>query len=683
MTRWRAASLIAVHLLIALHFLHWKLFGRTLAPVEPSEMFDTLHLGVITVGFLFMAGLVLATSIAGRFFCSWGCHILALQDLCAWILKTLKIPTKPVRSRALLWVPPLAVLYLFVWPQLKRLIEGESLPTLRVVTDADGWTSFTTSDLLRSFPGPGMTLLTFAICGFIVVYFLGSRSFCSYACPYGAIFAAAERLAPFRIIAGPGECSECGLCISSCKSSVRVIEEVRQFGTVMDSNCMKDLDCISVCPTDALRYAATKPPLFRSWRGPRGLTKHYDFSLGEDLLMAGVFVAVLPVIRGLYDAISFLLALAISALLAYFSVVTVRLIRRERVTVSNLMLKTGGRLTASGRLFAASAALLAVFVCHSGFVRYHILAGELALGSVAPLAKPSEIGLDLNEGLQGAISSQSAMTSALATSLHHFEQAGRWGLVRPRGLTQRLAILYLRTGSLTNARNQLHSLLADNADDQESRLLLAQAWLLDGRSELARQQLESVIASASRRRSGTELNARDRRVLASAHCQLADVETRSGDRAESLHQFDAAIEIDPQNADAHLGRGAMLAAAGQLEDAATSFRSSVDLNPDSAAAHNNLATVLVRLDRPAEALEHYERSLALMPNNPLASCNVGLLLAKANRLDEAEQAFVRALSQQPDFAPALEGLAEVRRRLLQTGQPTPVPADDSRLNEKP
>src|SRR5262249_20010708 len=134
MTRWRAMSLIAVHLLIGVHILQWKLYGRTLAPVEPSEMFDTLHLGIITVGFLFMAGAVLATSVAGRFFCGWGCHILALQDLCAWILTKLKIPTKPIRSRTLLWVPPLAALYLFVWPQVSRLIAGQSIPTLRIIS---------------------------------------------------------------------------------------------------------------------------------------------------------------------------------------------------------------------------------------------------------------------------------------------------------------------------------------------------------------------------------------------------------------------------------------------------------------------------------------------------------------------------------------------------------------------
>ncbi|MGD9636837.1 MAG: 4Fe-4S binding protein, partial [Pirellulales bacterium] len=368
MSRWRAASLLAVYVLIGLHLLHWKLYGRTLAPVEPSETFDTLHLGIITVGFLFMLGAVLATSVAGRFFCGWGCHILALQDLCAWILRSLKIPTRPIRSRTLLWVPPLAALYLFVWPQVQRLLAGESLPALQVVTDPDGWTSFTTTDLLRSFPGVGMTLFTFAICGFVMIYFLGSRSFCNYACPYGAIFAAAEQVAPLRIVAGPGECSQCGLCIANCKSSVRVIEEVKQFGAVIDVNCMKDLDCVSVCPTGALRYGATRPPLFFGQAASRKLKKPYDFSLGEDLFMGGVFVVVLPILRGLYDAIAFLLALALAAIISYFAVIALRLLRNSSVSIGQLVLKHADHLTLPGRVFAAGSAVLLMFLVQSGFV---------------------------------------------------------------------------------------------------------------------------------------------------------------------------------------------------------------------------------------------------------------------------------------------------------------------------
>ena len=352
-----------------------------------------------------------------------------VQDLCGWILRRLNIPNRPIRSRTLIWAPPLAAFYLFVWPQLKRLIAGQPLPALRIITDPDGWTSFTTTDLLRSFPGLGMTLFTFAICGFVLVYFLGSRSFCSYACPYGAIFAAAEQLSPLRIVAGPGECSHCGLCISSCKSSVRVIEEVQKFGAVVDVNCMKDLDCVSVCPTNALRYGATQPPMFRGQIASRKRKKPYDFSLGEDWLMAGVFVVVLPIVRDLYDAIAFLLALALSALLGYLAVVTLRLWRRPELAVANLVLKRAGHLTLPGRVFAAASFLILLFVLQSAYVRYHVLCGELAMAKVNSARVPGQFFLELDPGLVSDVPSSTASSASCA--MYHFQQASEWGLVTP------------------------------------------------------------------------------------------------------------------------------------------------------------------------------------------------------------------------------------------------------------
>jgi tetratricopeptide (TPR) repeat protein/polyferredoxin len=666
MTRWRAASLIGVHLLIGLHFAHWIIAGRTLAPVEPSEMFDTLHLGIITVGFLFMAGLVLATSVAGRFFCSWGCHILALQDLSAWILKKLGIRTRPIRSRVLLWVPPLAVFYLFVWPQLQRWLRGQAQPSLHVVTDPDGWTSFVTTDLLRSFPGLGMTLFTFAICGFAIVYFLGSRSFCSYACPYGAIFAAAERLAPLRIIAGPGECSQCGLCVASCPSSIRVVDEVQQFGTVMSSNCMKDLDCVSVCPTDALVYGLTKPPLFRSWLTPRSLKKQYDFSLGEDLLLAGVFVATLPVIRGLYDAISFLLAMAITALLAYFAVIATRMLRHPQVELRNFQLKTAGRLTFWGRGFAVLACLLGLLVVHSGFIRYHTYAGEQSLASMQTLIGFSTQAHKVSDRAPSVTDYPAALAQVTSNARFHLEQAYQWGLYRPSSLRRQLAAVYQQSGLLAQARIQLHALLAQDPLDLETRHHLGRLWLQDGRLNLAKQQFQQVLASANASRGSPAKSQRARTLLGSAHFYLGDVEARKGNQEAATQQFELAVHDNPQHAEAHLALGAMQAAAGRLKAAEASFETSVQLLPESAAAHNNLGAILVRLRREQEALEHYRLSLELMPDNPLAYYNVGLLLANLGELDQAEETFQRALSLHPGYAAAHQGLALVWQ---QRGQP--------------
>jgi len=665
MARWRAASLIGVHVLFGLHYAHWKIAGRTLAPVEPSEMFHTLHLGIITVGFLFMAGLVVATSVAGRFFCGWGCHLLALQDLCAWILRKFGIRAKPIRSRTLLWVPLLTAIYLFVWPQVLRLLQGKMMAPLHVVTDSDGWTSFTTTDLLRSFPGLGMTLFTFAICGFAIVYFLGSRSFCSYACPYGAMFSGAERLAPLRIIAGSGECSQCGLCTASCRSNIRVIEEVRQFGTVMSSNCMKDLDCVSVCPTDALKFGLTKPPLFRSWRMPRSLKKKYDFSLGEDFLMAGVFAATLPVVRGLYDAISFLLALAISALLAYFAVLSVRLVRHQRVQLSNLQLKVADQLTTKGRVFAVLASLLGLFMLHSTFIRYHAYAGQRAFAEIQAIEESAAEAID-GSNADDALDTETPTLQARSTALYHLEQAYRWGLFRSTRLRRELAALYQQEGSLNKAYTQLCVLLAQDPSNQKNRIQLGQLYLKANDLDRAKQQFQQVLASMGDSLDSVNESHRDQLLQGTVCFFLGDAEARGGNHSAAMQQFELAVRYNPKNAQAYLALGAMQAAAGHLEQASISFKASAQLRPDSAAAHNNLGAILVRLKQEAEALHHYRQSLALMPDNPLAHYNVGLLLTNQGKLDEAEETFKRALALQPKYAAAHVGLALICQR---RGQP--------------
>jgi polyferredoxin len=213
-SRWRALTLSTVYLLFGLHMAHWYLNGTSLAPLELNEVMYTLELGIVTAGFLFMGVALVSVFIFGRFFCSWGCHILALEDLSAWLLSKVGIRPKAMRSRVLLLVPPLALFYMFVWPQILRIYKGEPLPRLYVATDAQGWASFVTTDFFRNLPGIWITVLTFVISGFIIVYFLGTRSFCRYACPYGALFALADRVAPGRIVA-KGGCEKCGQCTAA------------------------------------------------------------------------------------------------------------------------------------------------------------------------------------------------------------------------------------------------------------------------------------------------------------------------------------------------------------------------------------------------------------------------------------------------------------------------------------
>src|SRR2546423_12035781 len=129
-SRWRAGVLITLNVLMIAHFIQWRLTGQTISPIEPSETMATLQRGALNAGFIFFTLAILATLIFGRFVCGWGCHILALQDFCAWLLKKFGLTPKPFRSRLLVFVPLVGALYMFVWPVVYRLFSEPQEPPI-------------------------------------------------------------------------------------------------------------------------------------------------------------------------------------------------------------------------------------------------------------------------------------------------------------------------------------------------------------------------------------------------------------------------------------------------------------------------------------------------------------------------------------------------------------------------
>lgn len=485
-SRWRVCSLILVHVLIALHIMHWKLAGRTLAPLELNEVMYTLELGIVTAGFIFMSLAVLSVLFFGRFFCSWGCHILALQDLCAWILGKFGIRPKPVRSRVLLFVPFGAMFYMFIWPQVSRLLAGEPLPRLQVYSDAQGWASFVTNDFWRNLPGPGIALLTFAICGFAIVYILGSRGFCTYACPYGAVFSLADRFAPGKIMAAgdPHDCTSCGLCTAVCESHIRVHEEVIAFGKVVSPACLKDLDCVEVCPNGSIKYGFTMPALFKSWRKYGRFGVPYDFTLAEDMLIAAAFICTLFVFRGLYDLVPFLLTLGAGAILGFGSVLVLRLRTRRDLRLNPFQLKRTGRITPAGWCFVAIAGLIALFVAHCAFIRFHEIAGQSHYNKLAHLMTSN------------ADPGETATAQHIQQTLYHLETCKKWGLVWPPELMQRLATVHLWRGLPGAAASEryIRRLLEQQPMAHDWRITLAVALLMQNRPDEACEHLRQLIA---------------------------------------------------------------------------------------------------------------------------------------------------------------------------------------------
>jgi polyferredoxin len=170
-SRWRASALILLTLLMATHFVQWRLMGQTVSPIEPSETMYTLQQGAVNAGFIFFTAAMLATMIFGRFVCGWGCHIVALQDLCAWLMKKVGITPRLFRSRLLVYVPLMAALYMFVWPTLARAMFGPpNEPLIPNFTN-----HLITADFWATFPTLAVAVPFLFVCGFMTVYFLGSK----------------------------------------------------------------------------------------------------------------------------------------------------------------------------------------------------------------------------------------------------------------------------------------------------------------------------------------------------------------------------------------------------------------------------------------------------------------------------------------------------------------------------
>ena len=339
-SRWRALVLVLVHLAIAAHIAMWLASGKaeTLSPIEPSEAERFARESVINTGLIFFALTILSTLILGRWFCGWACHLVALQDACRWLMLKVGITPRPLRSRWMMVVPLIAALYLFVWPVVPRLIAGEDL-SLRGV-------ELTRSGFWDTFPPWIPAVITFVVCGGLAVYFLGSKGFCTYGCPYGAFFALADKVAPGRIRVTDA-CVQCGHCSLVCTSNVDVSREVHEYGMVVDPGCMKCFDCVTVCPEDALYFGFGKPALGAKPRVEKQ-RKVARLPRLEEVFVVLVSAYAYFAMRGFNQGSGLLLNVGVATTVAGLALYAARTLTRADVALPGVPLKVGGQMRGAG-----------------------------------------------------------------------------------------------------------------------------------------------------------------------------------------------------------------------------------------------------------------------------------------------------------------------------------------------
>lgn len=436
MGRWRAAALIALTLLMIAHVIQWKLSGTTISPIEPSEAMYTIQNGAVNAGFIFFSIAILATLILGRFVCGWACHIVALQDLCAWLMKKVGLTPRPFRSRLLVYVPVLVAFYMFVWPTVYRAVAApRNEPLIPQFTN-----HLITTNFWETFPSVAVAIPFLFICGFMTVYFLGSKGFCTYACPYGGVFGLADKVAPGRIRVTDA-CNQCGHCTAVCTSNVIVHAEVAQYGMVVDPGCMKCMDCISACPNDALYFGFGKPAVGVT----KTLSRTFSLTWPEEIFAAIVFAISFFAFWDVYQLVPMLMALGAASVTTFLAVRVLKLFRSKDQSFHRFILKAGGVITRAGWIFLTLSLLALALTAHSGWIRYHERAGNIAFQSVTI---PDELALAKTNPAQWLSGPE---REHVAAGRRHLETAISGGLFMNSEAMPKLAWLEYLSGNTEKA----------------------------------------------------------------------------------------------------------------------------------------------------------------------------------------------------------------------------------------
>ena len=587
-SRWRAAALLALNLLMIAHVIQWRLMGRTISPIEPSESMYTLQNGFINAGFIFFSLAILATLVFGRFVCGWGCHVLALQDFCAWIMKKMGVTPRPFRSRLLVFVPLLAALYMFVWPTALRFFtKPPEAPLVPAFTN-----HLVTTDFWATFPPVAVAVPFLFVCGFMTVYFLGSKGFCTYACPYGGFFVLADKVAPGKIRVTDA-CNQCGHCTAVCTSNVVVHAEVKAYGMVVDPGCMKCMDCVSVCPNDALYFGFGKPSIAVPQKAPR----NHPLTWREEVAALAVFAASYWAVWDVYQLVPMLMALGAAAITTFLAVTTWKMLRARDFSFHEFDLKAAGRMRGAGWAFAAFAALWIGVNAHSGWVRHHESAGARAFQGVQV---PDELAL--------ARANPDAWLSPddrrnVASGKTHLRAARDAGLFVNREALSKLAWL---------------EYLAGNSDEAVDLL---------------------GLAAVHQRGQGRALSLYYRGAILN----------RLGRHEEALASLDEALTERSDLILAREERGESLWQLGRRQEAVSAWTDAVASNAGLVLANNLLAGAAASLGSPEAAIAHEQRADQYTPPNPFFHWMVGLRLQGVGMARLAEKHFRRAIELDPGF----------------------------------
>ncbi len=146
---------------------------------------------------------------------------------------------------------------------------------------------------------------------------------------------------------------------------------------------------------------------------------------------------------------------------------------------------------------------------------------------------------------------------------------------------------------------------------------------------------------------------------AQAYCNLGAALTLLGKPDQAVQCLQRALKIVPSYVDARVNLGEALSKLGRIEDAVEQYQQALKVDADCVEAHYNLGVARARQGRLDDAMAQYEEALRIDPNCTEAHANLGASLEQQGRIGEAmahyQKAFALAMQQnKPSLAEAVK-----------------------------
>jgi tetratricopeptide (TPR) repeat protein len=377
-------------------------------------------------------------------------------------------------------------------------------------------------------------------------------------------------------------------------ANVQVAKEVRDYGMVTDPGCMKHMDCISVCPNDALYFGFGKPSLAVSTKSAK---KTYSLTWPEELFAAIVFVLSYFAVWDVYQLVPMLMALGIACVTTFLAVTALKLFKPENQSFYGFNLRSSGKIQRAGWAFLGFAALWIGLNAHSGWIRYNESAGTRGYESVQI---PDELAL-AEKDPTGWLSA--ADKTNIADGKLHFYRAFDAGLLVNDTLLPKLAWLEYLSGNA----------------EQSVKLLALAATHQHGQPKALSLYYRGAILN------------------------------RLGRYNDALDSLDKAIKEAPELIVAREERGEALWQLGRRREAVKTWSDAVDANQSLVLANYMLAGAAATLEDAEEQAAYEQQGDKYAPKDPYFQWMVGQRLQNVGMTALAEKHFQLAAQLDPKF----------------------------------